>query len=168
MALVITFFHVGVKYSLCSFLKKNTLKQVESRLVFKFKLVDGKINLYEMNTKKYIKVNLSQKNLHCLQVQLFFPFQACAWTFSQVISLLLLLSHVYIRSNEMMMCEAGLLSATILCKKKALLLSTYGLSSHFLQKTLDDFPYYVSVYFWPDCSFSNLYVTANHLVERTS
>ena len=59
MALVITFFHVGVKYSLCSFLKKNTLKQVESRLVFKFKLVDGKINLYEMNTKKYIKVNLS-------------------------------------------------------------------------------------------------------------
>ena len=45
MALVITFFHVGVKYSLCPFFKKkNTLKQVESRLVFKFKLVDGKIN----------------------------------------------------------------------------------------------------------------------------
>ena len=41
------------------FFKKNTLKQVESRLVFKFKLVDGKINLYEMNTKKDMKVNLS-------------------------------------------------------------------------------------------------------------
>lgn len=90
---------------------------------------------------------------------MFFPFRLILGHFLRL--------PAYIRSNEMMY-ETGLVSTTVPCKKKALPLSTNGLRSYFLQKKLGGFPHYVSVYLLLlSCSFLYLYVTVNHLLERT-